>query len=106
MADTATRLCGPTQLAASAATVYTVPALTTAVMREVLVANTTAGAVSVTVSIGADAAGTRILPTVSVPATSVMQIVGWTVLEAGETLEAYASASSSLTLTISGVEIT
>lgn len=106
MADTLKRLAGPTQLTNSASTVYTTPALTTAVVRDITVANTTAGAVTFTLSVGADAAGTRLYSAVSIPANSTFQRTGNIVLAAGETLQAYASANSSLTLTINGVEST
>ena len=104
MADTLKRLAGPSQLASSSTTVYTVPAATTTVLRNIRVVNTTAGAVTFTMSIGADAAGTRIYNAYSVAANDLYDWSGCIVLGAAETLRAYASAATSLTLTVSGVE--
>lgn len=106
MADTLKRLAGPAQLTNSAATVYTVPGGTTTVVRDINVANTTGGAVTFTLSVGADAAGTRLYSAVSIPANSTFQRTGSVVLTAGEVIQAYASAGTSLTLTINGVEST
>lgn len=104
MADTAKRLVGPTQLTASAATVYTVPASTTALLRHMRVVNTGTVAATITVSIGADAAGTRIWAGQTVQPGGFLDWSGLMVMAAAETLQAYASAASTLTLTISGVE--
>lgn len=106
MGSTAKRLAGPGQLTNSAVTQYTAPALTTAVMRSLHVFNATGGAVTFTMSIGADAAGTRLYDGVSIPALSSLDWSGFMVLAAAEILQAKASAGASLTLTISGVEIT
>jgi len=106
MATTLTRLYGPAQLGNSAATVYTVPGATTATIRDICVANTTGGAVTFTLSVGADAAGTRLYSAVSIPANSTFQRTGNIPLAAGEIVQAYASAATWLTLTIGGVEQT
>jgi hypothetical protein len=106
MADTLKRLSGPASLTNSAATVYTVPGATVAVIRDINVANTTGSAATFTLSIGADAAGTRLFSAVSVPANSTLQRTGSVVLAAGETLQAYSGTNAALTLTVSGVEST
>ncbi len=104
MADTLKRLVGPAALANTSTTVYTVPALTTTVVRNIRVVNTTSGTVTFTMSIGVDAAGTRIYHAYSVSPSDVYDWSGCIVLGAAETLRAYASAATSLTLTVSGVE--
>lgn len=106
MADTLKRLCGPTSLTNAAATVYTTPGSTTTVIRDITVANTTGSAATFTLSIGADAAGTRLFSAVSIPANSTLQRTGSVVLAAGETLQAYSGTNAALTLTVSGVEST
>src|SRR3990167_10964468 len=104
MADTAARLVGPTQLAASATTIYTVPASTTATILHIIVCNTTTTPAGVYLTIGADAAGTRLLHNQSVQ--GVFELKGFIVLTAAQILQAYASAASSATITISGVTTT
>jgi hypothetical protein len=104
MADTLKRIVGPLQLAAAAATLYTVPAATTTTIRGIHVVNTTAGTVTFTMSIGADAAGTRIFNTYSITAGDVYDWSGTLVMAATEILQAYANAATSLTATVSGVE--
>lgn len=107
MTDTPKRLAGPTQLAAAAATVYTVPASTTAILRYMRIVNTSGTDRTVTVSIGADAAGTRLLSTMNVPANGgVIDWTGFVPLAAGELIQAYASAAAALTAVLAGVEVT
>lgn len=106
MADTLKRLAGPTALGTSAATVYTVPAATTATVRDVLVCNETGSAATLTISIGTDGAGKRICKDLSIPANTTWQLACGTVLAAAEVLQAYSGTASALTLTVSGVETT
>ncbi len=106
MGDIAKRIVGPTQLGTAAATVYTVPASTTTILRHIKVCNESSSAVSFTLSIGADAAGKRLYYQVSIPGNGVLDWSGFEILAAAETLQSYASASTSLTLTLSGVEAT
>lgn len=106
MADVPRRLIGPTVLANAAATLYTVPTGSTVIVRHIRVANTTGGAVTATLSIGADAAGTRLLPALSVAANSVYDWTGFLVVNSAEIIQGFAGAATSLTITISGVEVT
>lgn len=99
------------QLTTAAAIYYTAPALTTAVIKKLTITNSTGGAVSVTIYLvpAAGAAGvTNIV-------TSAKSILAGAVYEAyecenhvlmpGDTLQALASANTSLTLKASGIEI-
>lgn len=106
MTDTAKRLAGPSLLTASAATYYTVPALTTAIVRSIQVANETGSIATVTLSIGTDGAGKRLFKEVSVPGNGVINEQTFLVLTAAEIIQAFSGTASALTLTISGVEIT
>lgn len=106
MADTAKRLAGPTLLTASEATLYTVPASTTAIVRHIRLANNSTDPVTATVSIGADAAGTRLYSGFEVPAKGIHDWSGFLVLTAAETLRGYAGTASQLAVTVSGVEVT
>jgi len=98
------RLQGPAQLAAAAATVYTVPAGRISVIRNIHIVNGTAGDLTFTASIGADAAGTRIFAAQMVNAEDSFDSFAPFVLVAGEVVQAYASAAASLTMTIDGEE--
>lgn len=104
MSDVLKRLAGPVSMAAAAASVYTVPAATVTTIRSIHVVNTTASSASFTMSIGADAAGTRLFYAYSVGPGDVFDWSGIIVMAATEILQMYASAASSLTATISGVE--
>jgi len=99
------RLVGPTQLTNAAATVYTTPAGTQTCVKHLQVCNTTAGSVGFTMSIGADAAGTELFKTYQIAANSTLSLFVLFYLAATETIQAYASANTSLTLTIDGTEL-
>jgi hypothetical protein len=106
MADTQKRLSGPTLLTASAATQYTVPAATSAILRSIHVANETATAATFTMSIGTDGAGKRLFMGCSVAANDVLDWSGFIVLNTAEVVQALSGTASALTLTTSGVEVT
>jgi hypothetical protein len=105
MARIPKRLAGPAQVATGPATKYTVPASTKTEVRHIHVYNPTALAVTFTMSIGADAAGTRIFDAFSIPALSSFDHFGYYVLEATEILQAGSGTNNVLVLTIDGVEI-
>ena len=105
MADTAKRLYGPAQPATTAATIYTVPASTTTVVRNIRVSNTTGTAATITMSIGTNAAAAQIMSAVSVPANSVYDWSGFLVMNAADILQALQGTSSALTVTVSGIEV-
>jgi len=105
MARIAKRLAGPLQLAASTATLYTVPAVTKTIVRHIHIANPTGGAVTVTMGIGADGATTRIFDAYSIASGAVLDHFCYYVLEAAELLKGHASAATSLVATIDGDEI-
>lgn len=106
MAETWKRLAGPATLTGSAATKYTVPATTKTVIRKIHFSNSDTSARSVTVSIGADAAGTEIVGAKSIPANDVLDVWGPFVMDAAEILQAFASVTSVVAMTVDGIEIT
>ncbi len=105
MADTAKRLSGPTALTTSAATQYTVPGSTKAVLRSLHVANESGSSADFTASIGTDGAGKRLFKNVPVGVGDSFDWSGFIVLDAAEVVQALASAGTALTLTLSGIEI-
>jgi len=105
MAKTAKRLYGPAALTTSAATKYTVPSTTKTIIRHVHVSNTSAGSLTFTMSIGADAAGTRVFDGYSIAAGAVLDWFGYIVMDAAEILQALGSGTA-LVLTVFGDELT
>lgn len=112
MAKTAKRLAGPAQVSNAAATKYTVPALTRTIVRHIHVQNPSGSAVTFTLSIGADAAATRVFDAWSIPAAgagvtgNVIDHWCYYVLDAAEIIQAFAGTNNILTLTIDGDELT
>lgn len=112
MARTPKRLYGPAQLTNATATKYTVPAATKTIIRHIHISNPDTVPHSYTISIGADAAGTRIYDTYSIPAAaagvtdSVRDHYPYYIMEAAEVLAAFADVSAKLVITIDGDELT
>ena len=108
--DSASRLYGPTQLGASATTIYTSPASTVTIVRHIIVCNTTTAASAFYLSIGADAVGTRLFHKYPVEGTtngiSFFEWKGFLVLAAAETLQMYADNATVLTASVFGVKVT
>lgn len=74
------------------------------VVRKIHLNNTDNSARTATVSIGADAAGTEIATAKSIPANDFIDIWGPFTLAAGEVIQAFASLTSVVTITIDGYE--
>ena len=112
MARTPKRIVGPALVATGPTTVYTCPALTKTIIRHIHVSNPSASPVTLTLSIGADAAGTRLLSTYSIPAAaagvsdSVREIFWYQVMDAAEILTLSAGTNNILDISISADEIT
>lgn len=112
MPRTPKRLVGPAAVATGPTTVYTVPALTKTILRHIHVQNPSASAVTLTLSIGADAAGTRLIAAYSIPAAGAgivnsMQDYYWyVIMDAAEILTLSAGTNNILVITIDGDEYT
>ena len=100
------RLAGPALLTNAAVTKYTTPASTVTVVQHIHVQNPTGAAVTFTMSIGADAAATRIYDAFSIAAGGVLDTFCKYVLNAGDTIQALAGTTNVMTLTIDGQELT
>lgn len=105
MAETL-KAVGPTALTTSAATIYTVPGATTFVLRTIHVVNLTGSEINFTLSIGADAAGTRIEYQRAIPAREEFSWGGFIVVAASTAIQAYASAATSANILLAGTEVT
>lgn len=97
----ALRAHGPAQLTGAAATKYTVPAGMRFILRHIHVENP-AAAVTMTASIGADAAATRIFDAYPVGANAVLDFWFYEALAAAEIIQAFASVAAQLVIVISG----
>ena len=112
MPRTPKRLYGPALVATGPATVYTVPALTKTIIRHIHISNPSGSAVTITLSIGADAAGTRLLGAYSIPAAaagvtdSVRDLFFYQIMDAAEILTLSAGTNNILNITINGDECT
>lgn len=106
MTDTAIRFVGPMLLTNAEVTLYTVPASSVAILRSVHIANTSGTAATAKLSIGADAAGTRWLGDLSIPANSTYDWSGFLPLAAAETLRGYSGTTNVLAITVGGVRVT
>lgn len=112
MAKTPKRLAGPAQVSNAAATKYTVPAATKTIVRHIHIQNPSGSPVTFTLSVGADAAATRLFDAYSIPAAAagvtgnVIDWFGYLVLETTEIIQAFAGTNNILTLVIDGDELT
>jgi hypothetical protein len=106
MASTPKRLAGPAQVSNAAATKYTVPAATKTVLKHIHVFNPSGSAATFTISIGTDAAGTRIYDAISIPAGTELDRFCNYVLETTEIIQAFSGTNNVLVLTLDGDERT
>ncbi len=111
MARIPKRLYGPAQIATGPTTVYTVPALTKTIIRQIHISNPSGSAVTFTLSIGADGVTTRLWSTYSIPAAaagvsdSVRDIFMYEIMDAAEILTLSSGTNNTLVIVISGDEI-
>jgi hypothetical protein len=98
------RVHGPAQVSNVTATKYTVGAGLRAVVRHIHVQNPSGSPVTFTMSIGADAVGTRIFDAYSIAAGALLDHYCAYQLAAAELLAANAGTNNILTLTIDAEE--
>lgn len=98
------RLSGPSQLTNAAVTKYTAPAGLKGIIRHIHVVNPSGASVNLTMSIGADAAATRIFDAHPIAATSEFDHYCYYNITAAEILQAFGSTTGVLVLTVSGDE--
>ena len=105
MADASGRIYGPAQPAATNATLYTVPTLTSVIVRNIHICNTTATAATISLSINGTAATAANcwMSALSIPANSVFDWSGFMHLSAADTIQGLQGTASALTVIINGV---
>jgi len=106
MPRTPKRLHGPALVTNAAATKYTVPAVTKAIVRHIHAQNPSGVSVTFTLSIGADGAATRVFDGFSIAAGQILDHFCYYVLEAAEVIQALAGTTNVIVLTIDGDEYT
>lgn len=93
----------------TATTLYTAPASTTTIIKNILVCNTTSSAATLTLSLvasgGSAAASNRILSAYNVSANDTVAIDLSGVLATGDFISALQGTSTALTCHITGVEV-
>ena len=97
---TTSKVFSRTAAATSSATLYTAPSLTTAIITNIVIANTAATTQTATILLD----DVTLVPTITLDPNSVTGIDIKQVLDATKTIKAYASATS-VTFHISGVEV-
>lgn len=102
---------GQAQIATgSPTTLYTCPGATTALLRDMNIANTTGNTITVTVWVDPDGTtasdSTAIMKDFTILPNEFVHWSGYIILTATGTIKAQASAGSSITITACGAEIT
>ena len=91
-------------------TLYTTPASTTTVVKDINIANNGTGDCYVTIWLVPDTASRTneniLISTMSVPENDIRHWSGYQILETGGTIQAQSETSDQITLSISGAEIT
>jgi hypothetical protein len=100
------RIYGPALVATGPTTVVTVPALTQYVITGMTIMNQTGTAATITITIGADAAGTRFIATKSIPANDYIYIPGPLPVETAEIITLSTGTNNALNIVIGGYSVT
>lgn len=99
------KVLSQSQLPNAAAAQYTVPGSTQAIVRSIVLVNTTGGAITVSLYVNGAANSNKILDTYSIPANTRVELNAVMTLAATNTIQAVASAAASVTMTVFGLEI-
>lgn len=105
------RLANPTQLGTSASTIYTVSGAGVSVaVKQLMVSNVSANSVNFSLHVvpsgGISGATNLMIPAVAISPNSFITVDLDLVLATGDLLAAFASAASSINITVSGYEVT
>lgn len=103
------QLCATSQLTTSATTYYTVPASTTAIIKQILLSNATSTDASATVhfvpSAGSASTSNKTFAEVVISANTTQVIDLSSVLPTGSTIRLLSGTASAINVHISGVEV-
>lgn len=106
MAVTEERLYGPAQPGTVTGVLYTSPALTTTIVKQIIVANTTGTAATITLGINGSAAANAVLFEVDIEPNETYVLDMSLPLAAGDTIDGLQGTGSALTVTVSGYTVT
>jgi hypothetical protein len=90
----------------TATTVYTVPSSTQAIVKSIRAVNTSASSATIKIWQGGTADANVILPATTIDAGGFAEWEGTMTMAAADYIAAQASAATSITMTINGLEIT
>lgn len=99
------KVLSQTQVPAAAAAQYTVPGATQAIVRSIVLVNTTGAGVTVSLYVNGSANSNKILDTYTIPANQKIAINDVMTLAATNTIQAVASSAAAITMTVFGLEI-
>ena len=98
----------PTQLTTSATSIYTVPASTTATVKQILVSNVSASATTFSIHLvksgDTPVTANLIYSGIPIAASTTINIDLAQVLNTGDVISAFAGANSAVNITMSGIE--
>jgi hypothetical protein len=104
------QFCNPSQLGTSASTYYTVPAGTTSIVKQILLANITSSDATASIHFIPDGSSllssNKIFGEITISANTTQVIDLSSVLSVGATIQALAGTASAINMHISGVEAT
>lgn len=102
------RFVNPTQLGTSASTLYTAGTGVKATVKEIMISNVSGGTQSLSLhfvpSGGIASSANLMIPALAISPTSLLTIDLNQVLNAGDTIQAFATATTSINVMISGFE--
>ncbi len=99
------KVLSQTQLPNAAAAQYTVPGATSAIVRSIILVNTSGSPVTVSLYVNGSANSNKILDTYSIPANNRIELNAVLTLAATNTIQGVASTAAVVTMTVSGLEI-
>jgi hypothetical protein len=99
------KVLSQTQLPNAAAAQYTVPGATSAIVRSMVLVNTSGSPVTVSLFINGSANSNNILDSYSIPAHTRVELNTVHTLAATNTIQGVASTAAVVTMTVSGLEI-
>lgn len=99
------KVLSQSQLPNAAAAQYTVPGATQAIVRSIILVNTSASPVVVSLFVNGSAASNKILDAYTIPANTRIELNGIITLAATNTIQGVAGTAAVVTMSVFGLEI-
>lgn len=103
MADTLSRILGPSNIGSGTNTLFTGTAAHTYTIKHIIIVNATAGSITLILGIGGVTAATQILGSTAIGAGERLEFTGLLVMTGTQTLQSSATATG-MTITVSGLD--